>query len=161
MRENSSPTFCMLIASIYAPNSHREAAAFYQDFFHELDDFRDEMVAKSYEVHQVVAGDFNCVLNSTTGSQNRAHSQAERDLAVLIENLMFDRSLCEANCTNSQSNSFTWRRGLCCSKLDYICLSPLLYANVTEFTTRWYKHGHSYDHACIGYRSQSLLTSES
>ena len=153
-------TLCMLVASIYAPNGHREARMFFQDLFQALDDFSDEMAAKSFEVHQAVAGDFNCVLDYATGSQNRAYSPAERDLAVLIKDMMSDRSLCEADKSNSQNNSFTWRRGLCCSKLDYIFLTPLLHTNVTECNTRWYEHGHSYDHACVGVKIASVQKAE-
>ena len=94
-----------------------------------------------------MSGDFNLVLDARKGSLNRANPTGEKDLAIFIKEAMAHRSLLEVDSKDNQRNLFTWRRGNCHSKLDYVFTSPLLKANVTKAKIKWHEFGAKYDHA--------------
>ena len=118
-----------VITNIYAPNCHREASNFYQDFFGRLDEGTAELLRQGGSCNVDVTGDFNVVLDPILGATNRTSTRAEQDLATLITNAMSTRELLEA-LSLTQPNCFTWRRGICLSKLDYIFMSRTLASKV-------------------------------
>ena len=123
---------------------------FFQEFFQCLDAATERMEGQDLEVQQVVAGDFNVVLDPASGQLNRNSSNVEKGLANLVNDCMHDRSLQQVINTDAQSrNIFTWRRGNCFSKLDYIFVSSLFKAKLIEATTKWHEFGANFDHASI------------
>ena len=147
-----------VVANIYAPNCHREATVFFQDFLHVLDDVTDELNILDEDFESIITGDFNVVLDSDIGASNRIGSRAERDLAQMVSEAMSQRSLIEPSPLN-QPKVYTWRRGTCLSKLDYVFLSVALQSKVKEAKIEWHRFGANYDHAAV--RVKILLTQDS
>ena len=61
---------------------------------------------------------------------------------------MADRSLFELKSTPGTA-PFTWRRGNCFSRLDYVFVNSLLGAHVRSNRIAWYEFGSNFDHACV------------
>ena len=137
-----------VIATVYAPNCHRESLIFFQDFFHQLDEATDQLLADGELFDTVITGDFNLVLDYDTGASNRATNRVEQELAMLIRDAMQERELVEPS-SFSNGNCFTWRRGTCLSKLDYIFLSRHLSSNISDSSVQWNEHGAHLDHAAV------------
>ena len=139
----------IVVATIYAPNDHNESKVTFQDFFYNLDAVLENLSEQSLDFNIAVAGDFNLVIHPDKGSLNRIGTTTERNLATFVQEAFAHRSLLEINPKDSQKNFFTWKRGNCFSKLDYIFVSPLLSANIAKSVIKWYEFGSRYDHACV------------
>ena len=144
----------LIIATVYAPNCHRESINFYQDLFHSLDDVISDLTISNETFEVVICGDFNVVLDPRTGSVNRVSSNLEKDLARLITESMSIRSLSEPT-QLKQHQSYTWRRGDCFSKLDYVFASKALIPMVVSTAVRWHEFGANFDHAAVRVEFQS------
>ena len=143
----------IVVASIYAPNCHRAALDFFDEFFDALDEFVDE-VANQYDWPSIVlAGDFNLVFDPNTDSMNRQQSHSEMNLASRVQSKLEERDLVDSLCSSQFSVSsidrFTWRRANCCSRLDYVYVSTSLISRVQAHETQWYSFGSTYDHASV------------
>ena len=150
----------IVIASIYAPNCHRESIGFFEGFFEALDEFCNDIAEASNWPHIVLAGDFNLVFNPNLDSLNRQCTQNESTLAVSVGRSLEEKDLIDSIIFDSlDSNRFTWKRGICCSRLDYIFISTGLSSRVDSFKTSWYKFGSRYDHAAvsIGIKEKSTI----
>ena len=138
----------LVVANIYAPNCHRESVIFFQEFFHELDNLLDGLVVRDESFELAIVGDFNLVLDPSSGASNRATNNAESELAMLVNDAMCSRNLVEPN-ELSNGGCHTWRRGICLSKLDYIFLSSNMRPNVISASIQWHKFGANFDHAAV------------
>ena len=137
-----------VIATIYAPNCHREAIVFYQEFFNSLDDVTDTLVVNGDSFDTIVTGDFNVVLDPNAGASNRLVTRPERELAVLIIDGMESRNLLEPD-SFLVKDCYTWRRGTCLSKLDYLFVSSELRNRIKSATIKWFEFGTKLDHAAV------------
>ena len=146
---SSVQSYKTLVVSVYAPNCHRESKTVFEDFFYDLDSIMEDLAVESCEFNSILTGDFNLVLNPATGALNRAGTSGERNLATFVKDALATRSLLEIQTHDSRNNCFTWRRGNCFSKLDYIFASPPLHAQAKNTLIKWYEFGSNYDHACI------------
>ena len=157
LNHNADDNPVTVIASIYAPNCHRASLPFFEQLFDSIDEFVDD-VASQYNWPQVIiAGDFNFVLYPDSDSLNRQSSQAERTLAASVESHLDDRQLIDSFPQGQQNEKFTWRRGNCCSRLDYIFVSTGLSSRITEVNTEWYTFGSNYDHASVTVEIQNKV----
>ena len=138
----------LVVASVYAPNCHRESLGFFQEFFQSFDDVCDGLHQQNEAFDMVIAGDYNLVLNFETGAVNRTTTRAERELATLVGDAMATRDLVESEGLCKEA-CYTWRRGTCLSKLDYIFLSRNLSSLVNKSTIIWNEYGASLDHAAV------------
>ena len=138
----------VVIASIYAPNCHREARTFYQEFFNQLDNLTDGIISNNGSYEIILSGDFNVVLQANTGALNRIRSNTESELANLIIDAMEHRELIQP-LDHMAGNCYTWRRGNCFSKLDYVYLSRSLANKIVKAETIWHEFGARYDHAAL------------
>ena len=137
-----------IVATIYAPNCHREGQPFFHEFFSNLDEVSSELITQGRAFETIVCGDLNVVLDPVSGSANRTSTRAELDLANLIRVEVNSRGLVEAD-NLSQAGAYTWRRGICLSKLDYVFMSRPLKAKVASAATSWYEFGANLDHASV------------
>ena len=144
----------LVIVNIYGPNCHREASRFYHDLFQSLDEVTQPMTLLNESFETAVVGDFNVVLDHRSGSSDRIGSRNERDLSKAVKEYLLDRNLCET-VPEIPSKSFTWRRGTCLSKLDYIFLSSALMARASSVKTSWHEFGANLDHATISVQLKS------
>ena len=150
IREAGDVEQLVVVASVYAPNCHREASTFFEGFFEALDEFCTE-VADSYNwPHIIIAGDFNFVFNPNVDALNRQSSQSELALATLVSRLLDEKDLTDSIIFREQAASrFTWRRGICCSRLDYIFVSTGLRSQIDSQIISWHEFGSRYDHAAV------------
>ena len=146
----------IVVATVYAPNCHREAHIFFQDFFSELDELLTALALRNEAFNVIVCGDFNVVLEPSTGSINRISTKAEKEVAQLVKDSMSARALVEPSPLNQQQ-LYTWRRGLCFSKLDYVFVSNSLIPMVASGSVNWHEFGSNLDHAAvrIGFKGSS------
>ena len=147
-----------VLVNVYAPNCHREAATFYQDLFRSLDEITSSLTQLNENFDIAVVGDFNVVLDYNRGASDRTGSRAERDLARLVKESMIERDMFETVSAEAK-NSFTWRRGSCLSKLDYIFLSSALFARSNPVKTQWHEFGANLDHAAISVQIRTSMNS--
>ena len=148
MDESDRPHISV-IATVYAPNCHRESKVMFQDFFHNLDALVADISGQLRDPDIVVTGDFNLVLDAGKGMLNRMFTASESNLSSFVKECFSERALCDIDLKDSSSNPFTWRRGSCFSKLDYIFGSPRLAANLVKADIKWHEFGANYDHACL------------
>ena len=85
----------VVVASIYAPNCHRESLGFFQEFFLSYDEICAGLDLQDEVYDQVIAGDFNLVLDYDKGAVNRTTTRTERDLATLAADSMATQDLIE------------------------------------------------------------------
>ena len=142
-------------STVYAPNCHREALVFFQEFFRSLDEVTEDLISQNMVYSIIITGDFNVVLDHQNGASNRLTTVAERTLSAHVMDAMESRGLIETK-QLTQGSNFTWRRGACLSKLDYIFLNRPLADKVTEAETKWHYLGAKFDHAAV-----SVKTSDS
>ena len=147
--KSSNSSYKLVVATIYAPNCHNESNVMFQDFMHSLDACTELLVGQGHEFDVVINGDFNVVLDPTVGLLNRASTASERNLARAINNSLNDRGLVEVKASDSRLSLYTWRRGSCFSKLDYMFVSPYLGSNLTASAVTWHKFGANYHHPCF------------
>ena len=142
-----------VIASVYAPNCHRETIEFFEGFFAALDEFCDdvaELSPTSTWPNVIIAGDFNFVFDPDLDSLNRLNSQNESSLASLVGGYLEEKGMTDCLLYDPQPmNRYTWRRGSCCSRLDYIFASGGLSSRIASCNTEWYAFGSNYDHASV------------
>ena len=82
--KNSTSASRVVIATVYAPNCHRESKLMFQDFLFNLDLITERLSEQSHDFVMVVTGDFNVVLDPDNGQLNRLGSPGERSLATYI-----------------------------------------------------------------------------
>jgi exonuclease III len=139
----------LVIASVYAPNDHHESVVFFQNFFLALDDFCYEAEVDANS-QIVVAGDFNFVDCPDYHSVNRVSTNQESNLANIVAAELDDRGLKDTiELLDEDCSCYTWRRGICASKLDYIYTTGGLHSSIKSCRTEWFAHGSQYDHAAL------------
>ena len=145
----------VVVATVYAPNCHREAANFFQDFYNSLDEVTSDLLLSNETFDVVVCGDFNVVLDPALGSINRTSSRSEMELAQFVNESMLLRALHEP-VTLNQQQCYTWRRGICLSKLDYVFVSKDLLPMVVSTKINWHEFGSKFDHAAVRVEFKSI-----
>jgi exonuclease III len=132
----------LIVANVYGSNNVAENNDFYERLHENLLVFSHE----SPESSVVVMGDFN-VCMSSGDYINRRHVQAERDLAQRIINNNDVLNLHDAYRCRVSDGGYTWARGTCFSRLDYVFVSESLVRFITHSDNDW-AFGSS-DHAAV------------
>jgi len=139
----------LVIVSVYAPNDHRESIVFFQDLIDAIDEFWLE-VSIDLHTHVIVAGDFNFVSDPEYFSTNRTSTSAEKRLDAMVQREFSDRGLKDTiDLLDDSCISYTWRRGTCASRLDYIFASTRLHNRITNCESKWFTFGSTFDHATV------------
>ncbi len=137
-----SENVSLIVANVYGSNNVAENTDFYEGVHENLLIFSHE----SPECSVVVMGDFN-VCMSRGDYINRRHVQAERDLAQRIINNNNALNLHDAYRCKVSEGGYTWARGSCFSRLDYVFVSESLVRFITYCDNDW-AFGSS-DHAAV------------
>jgi exonuclease III len=110
-----------LVVNIYSPNYHKKAIDFVEEVYIKilqiLNDYPDTFV--------IVGGDFNSCMTSKD-FLNRNKSKAETELTNAISNNNEMCGLIDSFRTTESAPGYTWNRGGCYSRLDYIYVSKEL-----------------------------------
>jgi exonuclease III len=105
----------LIISNSYFPNDHKEAITFAEEMFLKLLDFQHK-----FPEHQTISGgDFNLCLNNSD-SLNRNSTTNEKSLADSICSNNKITNLVDAFRSLHKVGGYTWKRGICYSRLDYI-----------------------------------------
>ena len=122
-----------IIANAYFPNDHREAINFTESMYEKLLEFQH-----TYPNHETIcAGDFNTCLKKSEDSMNRVGNNYEIQLSIsIIENNKIT-DLEDAYRLVHPKDGYTWKRGTCYSRLDYIFISKSLRHRVSGANTNW------------------------
>ncbi len=124
-----------LLVNIYCPNDHKTSINFVEEVYIKviqiLNDHPDCFV--------ILAGDFNCCMTASD-YLNRNKTVVENDLTLLIKqnNEMCD--LVDSYKTKNTEAGYTWNRGECYSRLDYIYyiyVSSSLMSRINSSKTNW------------------------
>jgi exonuclease III len=121
-----------LFANVYCPNDHRQSIVFIEEVYCKLLEIRN----KYPDTYIILAGDFNSCMKKED-SVNRSRSQIEIELT---KSIMQNNKLC--NLVDSyrlihDTNGYSWNRGSCYSRLDYIYVSGELVNRVKDSNTDW------------------------
>jgi exonuclease III len=122
----------LIISNSYFPNDHKEAITFAEEMFLKLLDFQHK-----FPEHQTISGgDFNLCLNNSD-SLNRNSTTNEKSLADSICSNNKITNLVDAFRSLHKVGGYTWKRGICYSRLDYIFISNPLIAKLVSAECNW------------------------
>ncbi len=122
----------LIIANVYFPNDHREGMVFAEDMYLKILDLQHRLP----EYHTILGGDFNLCMNNND-SLNRNSSSTEKHLSVMINDNNKITSLTDCYRLKNNEGRFTWKRGNCYSRLDYIFASASLLSKITKVEFDW------------------------
>ena len=121
-----------LVVNIYSPNDHKKAIDFVEEVYIKilqiLNDYPDTFV--------IVGGDFNSCMTSKD-FLNRNKSKAETELTNAISNNNEMCGLIDSFSTTESAPGYTWNRGRCYSRLDYIYVSKELRNRLGSARVDW------------------------
>ena len=126
-------------ANLYSPNDHNLSYQFISEVFEEWNRFCINSLTFTTDPNYtsaVIAGDFNCVLNSQD-SQQRTWSAKEQRLADHILESIENQEMYDTALRSQNGNNFTWNRGNTFSKIDHIFLTNNLLLAITKYNTVW------------------------
>jgi exonuclease III len=122
----------LIVTNVYFPNDQRKSLK-----------FAEQVYLKILEVQQTypdnltfLAGDFNTCM-SEKDYMNRNNSIIEKHLAEMISSNNNLLKLTDAYRTVHKEKGYTWRRGTCYSRLDYIFLPYQLKSKIINATVDW------------------------
>ncbi len=122
----------LIIANVYCPNDHRESIDTVENLYHNLLKLKYD----SPEGHVVLMGDLNACL--TSGDHLNRSSQRQEQ--ILVNNIVDNNKMMKLEDSYRyirQEGGFTWNRGKCFSRLDYIFVSQPMLRFVLDCKTDW------------------------
>ncbi len=132
----------LLIVNIYVPNNHGEAISFIEATYLKI----LEILNEHPDSNIIIGGDMNVCLTELD-CLNRHRSNKEIALAESITN---NNSICNLNDAFRNINKvdgYTWSRGQCYSRLDYIFISENITRHMVKAENIW--HLEKSDHAAV------------
>jgi exonuclease III len=132
----------LIISNAYFPNDHKEGIVFAEGMYLKILEFQHK-----FPEHQTIAGgDFNTCM-STTDSLNRNNSTVEKCLSETITMNNKITKLSNAYRFKHKEGGYTWKRGSCYSRLDYIFVATSLLSKISNAKVDWAFE--SSDHAAV------------
>ena len=126
-------------ANLYSPNDHTVSYQFISRVFSDWNSFCINSLALTINpslTSSIIAGDFNCVLNSQD-SQQRTWSTKEQRLAEHITASIGNQEMYDSALRSQKGNNFTWNRGNTFSKIDHIFVTHDLLVSISDYNTIW------------------------
>jgi hypothetical protein len=121
-----------LVVNIYCPNDHKQSINFLEVVYSKILEITNDIP----DCHVVLGGDFNSCMTKDD-LLNRKMSKAEEELTNSIR---LNNNICNLIdsylLVNSQP-AFTWNRGTCYSRLDYIYVSSNLSNKIVSSEVDW------------------------
>jgi exonuclease III len=121
-----------LLVNVYCPNDHKASLVFIEGIYSKI----LEITYEHPDCHVILGGDFNSCLTELD-YLNRNKTKCEIVLTKVIQQ---NNSMCGLLDSYRKLNSdpgYTWSRGECYSRLDYIYVSDTLSDNIKSFTINW------------------------
>ncbi len=132
----------LIISNSYFPNDHKLSIAFAETKYLKI----LEMQHKYPEYLTVAAGDYNACM-TPNDSLNRNRTNNEKCLAEVIVSNNKITNLVDSYRSINPEGGYTWKRGDCYSRLDYIFISGTLVPTISKATLDW--HYETSDHAAV------------
>ena len=122
----------IIIGNVYFPNTIKEATSFCEDFYTHYLEFQ----FNNPSAICTIMGDFNTCFDSSDYI-NRSERPGEVHLAKLIRLNNEACGITDSYRHRHPEGGYTWNRGTCFSRLDYIFISKDKVSNVTENKINW------------------------
>jgi exonuclease III len=116
-----------IATNVYFPNDHKKGIIFAEQVYLKILEFQH----KYPDNYTLLAGDFNTCM-SEKDYLNRNSSLNEKILSEIIAFNNKTTSLVDAYRTIHKVGGYTWNRGKCYSRLDYIYISSNLIPNIVK-----------------------------
>jgi exonuclease III len=131
-----------IVVNAYYPNDHKVSLRFANDLYEQM----IKMQQNYPEFEIIYSGDLNTCL-TVKDCLNRNRSKTEEILSTLIRENNKVIGVEDAYRSIKPEDGYTWKRGNCCSRLDYIFLSKSLITKITKVKLDWAYE--SSDHAAL------------
>jgi exonuclease III len=132
LAEIASDKHKIIIGNVYYPNDHKEAKTFSEKVYSKILEFQYRAV----DSYTCIMGDMNhCV--SGEDSVNRRDSLIEKELAKLTKSNNELCGLVDSYRVVEKIGGYTWTRGDCFSRLDYIFVSGELKTKINKVGIDW------------------------
>jgi exonuclease III len=131
-----------IVVNAYYPNDHKISLRFANDLYEQM--IRMQQNYPEFEI--IYSGDLNTCLTDKD-CLNRNRSKTEEILSTLIRENNKAIRVEDAYRSVNPEDGYTWKRGNCCSRLDYIFLSKSLVTKITKVKLDWAYD--SSDHAAL------------
>ena len=131
--ENNEEKF--LIANVYCPNDHRQSNTFLENVYTKILEVKNIYP----DTYIILGGDFNSCMNQND-YLNRTKSQYEVELTKMIDQNNKLIGIIDAykyDKCNQDEPGFTWNRGECYSRLDYVYVCNLLASRIIRSSVNW------------------------
>jgi exonuclease III len=121
-----------LVVNVYCPNDHRQCLNFMEQVYCKILEIRNDIP----DCYVILAGDFNSCMNDND-LLNRNKLTAEKELTnfIALSNTMCE--LVDSFTAVNNGTGFTWNRGKCYSRLDYIYVSNELQSKISSSKVDW------------------------
>ena len=131
-----------VVGNVYFPNDNREAIRFGEEYYNKL----IQVQSSHPEYYTVSMGDYNTCFKSEDYI-SRLTSKKELELVKSIEVNNDASELVDAYRTMHKEGGFTWNRGKCFSRLDYIFVAKYMIGTLVRAELDWCLD--SSDHAAV------------
>ena len=122
----------LLLVNIYCPNDHRQSINFLEGVYSKI----LEITYEHPDCQVILGGDFNsCMTKDDYLNRNKSRNEDE-----LTEMIRLNNSICnliDSFLLVNTKPSFTWNRGNCYSRLDYIYFSSNLSNKIISSDVDW------------------------
>ncbi len=121
-----------LVVNVHCPNDHNQSKVFIDSVYTKILDILNSFP----DCFIVLGGDFNACMTEKD-YLNRNKLKPELELTTLITQLNKTCSLTDSYRYLNQDPGFTWSRGVCYSRLDYVFVSKALINQLKKATIDW------------------------
>ena len=143
----------LILFNSYFPNDHKVGITFAEKVYLKI----LEMQHKYPNFYTIAAGDYN-VCMKTKDSMNRLRSNSEVRLSETIDSNNRITDLVDAYRSIHKDGGFTWNRGTCYSRLDYIFISSTLLQILNKVEHDWTFESSDHAAVMITFRSRNKQT---
>jgi exonuclease III len=121
-----------LIANVYCPNDHKVSLNFVEKVYVRI----LEVLSDFPDCHVILGGDFNsCLTNKDYLNRNKTNAETELTNTIQQNNEIC--SLVDSYRHVNNDSGFSWNRGTCYSRLDYIFVSETLKSRIKSSSVNW------------------------
>jgi len=133
----------LIVVNAYFPNDHKQSFTFADQLYEKIIQFQQNYP----EYHTIFAGDLNTCLSKREDSLNRNQSKNEEIIMNLIVENNKVINVVDAYRRTEPNSGYTWKRGDCYSRLDYIFVSNGISHRISVSKLDWAFE--SSDHAAL------------
>jgi exonuclease III len=141
-----------IVGNAYYPNDHKQSLTFSNEMYENILKFQQNYP----DFDTIFGGDFNLCMTKNDGL-NRNRTKMEETLSNLIQENNKVIEVSDAYRHVNSRDGYTWKRGMCYSRLDYIFVSANLVQRIVNVNVDW--AWETSDHAAliINMKEESLI----